>query len=124
MKSLNFSLLFVPIEPAFMLEVTSNPDLFMDAYQRNVLLVSPSTLLFVVRTVAHLWRREQQSRTAREIPRRGAGLYDKFVGIVANMDSLGNRSKLAQSDFDDSQASSRAGAAIWYRKRRHFGFWV
>ena len=109
LKSLDFVLLFVPIEPAFMLAVTANRDLFMDAYNRNVLLVSPSTLLFVVRTVAHLWRQEQQSRNAQEIARRGAELYDKFVGFVADMDSLGNRLKQAQSDFDDAHGKLTSG---------------
>jgi DNA recombination protein RmuC len=109
LKSLDFVLLFVPIEPAFMLAVTANRDLFMDAYQRNVLLVSPSTLLFVVRTVAHLWRQEAQSRNAQEIARRGAELYDKFVGFVADMDSLGNRLKQAQSDFDDAHGKLTSG---------------
>jgi DNA recombination protein RmuC len=109
LKSLDFVLLFVPIEPAFMLAVTSNRDLFMDAYRRNVLLVSPSTLLFVVRTVAHLWRQEAQSRNAQEIARRGAELYDKFVGFVADMESLGNRLKQAQSDFDDAHGKLTSG---------------
>jgi DNA recombination protein RmuC len=109
LKSLDFVLLFVPIEPAFMLAVTSNRDLFMDAYHRNVLLVSPSTLLFVVRTVAHLWRQEAQSRNAQEIAKRGADLYDKFVGFVADMDSLGNRLRQAQSDFDDAHGKLTSG---------------
>ena len=69
LNSLDFVLLFVPIEPAFMLAVASDRDLFMDAWNRNVLLVSPSTLLFVVRTVAHLWRQEAQSSNAQEIAR-------------------------------------------------------
>jgi DNA recombination protein RmuC len=72
LTSLDFGLLFVPIEPAFMLAVASDGDLFMDAWNRNVLLVSPSTLLFVVRTVAHLLRQEAQSRNAEEIAKRGA----------------------------------------------------
>ena len=102
LTSLDFVLLFVPIEPAFMLAVASDRDLFMDAWNRNVLLVSPSTLLFVVRTVAHLWRQEAQSRNAQEIAKRGAELYDKFVGFVEDMNSLGNRLKQAQSDYDDA----------------------
>src|SRR6266436_3156135 len=79
LKSLDFVLLFVPIEPAFMLAVAADRNLFMDAWKRNVLLVSPSTLLFVVRTVAHLWRQEAQTRNAREIAGRGGELYDKLV---------------------------------------------
>ncbi len=102
LNSLDFVLLFVPIEPAFMLAVASDRDLFMDAWHRNVLLVSPSTLLFVVRTVAHLWRQEAQSRNAQEIAKRGAELYDKFVGFVEDMNSLGNRLKQAQTDYDEA----------------------
>jgi DNA recombination protein RmuC len=102
LSSLDFVLLFVPIEPAFMLAVASDRDLFMDAWNRNVLLVSPSTLLFVVRTVAHLWRQEAQSRNAQEIAKRGAELYDKFVGFVEDMNSLGNRLKQAQGHYDEA----------------------
>jgi DNA recombination protein RmuC len=109
LNSLDFVLLFVPIEPAFMLAVASDRDLFMDAWNRNVLLVSPSTLLFVVRTVAHLWRQEAQSRNAQEIAKRGAELYDKFVGFVEDMNSLGNRLKQAQSDYDEAYSKLSSG---------------
>jgi DNA recombination protein RmuC len=109
LTSLDFVLLFVPIEPAFMLAVASDRDLFMDAWNRNVLLVSPSTLLFVVRTVAHLWRQEAQSRNAQEIAKRGAELYDKFVGFVEDMNSLGNRLKQAQGAFDDANSKLSNG---------------
>jgi len=102
LKSLDFVLLFVPIEPAFMLAVTSDPDLFMDAWKRNVLLVSPSTLLFVVRTVAHLWRQEAQTRNAQDIARRGADLYDKFVGFIEDMTALGNRLRQAQTEYESA----------------------
>ena len=109
LNSLDFVLMFVPIEPAFMLAVASDRDLFMDAWNRNVLLVSPSTLLFVVRTVAHLWRQEAQSRNAQEIAKRGAELYDKFVGFVEDMHSLGNRLKQAQSDYDEAYGKLSSG---------------
>lgn len=102
LNSLDFVLLFVPIEPAFMLAVASDRDLFMEAWNRNVLLVSPSTLLFVVRTVAHLWRQEAQSRNAQEIAKRGAELYDKFVGFMEDMNSLGQRLKQAHTAFEDA----------------------
>ena len=109
LNSLDFVLLFVPIEPAFMLAVASDRDLFMDAWNRNVLLVSPSTLLFVVRTVAHLWRQEAQSRNAQDIAKRGAELYDKFVGFVEDMNSLGNRLKQAQSEYDEAYGKLTTG---------------
>ncbi len=100
LKSLDFVLMFVPIEPAFMLAVTHDRDLFMDAWNKNVLLVSPSTLLFVVRTVASLWRQEAQNRNAQDIAKRGAELYDKLAGFVEDMESLGNRLSQAQKDYD------------------------
>ena len=109
LKSLDFVLMFVPIEPAFMLAVSQDKELFMDAWQKNVLLVSPSTLLFVVRTVAHLWRQEAQNRNAHDIAKRGAELYDKFVGFVVDMESLGNRIKQAQQDYDSAHNKLTSG---------------
>ena len=73
--------MFVPIEPAFMLAMARDPQLWNEAWKKNILLVSPSTLLFVIRTVVHLWRQEQQTQNSRDIARRGAALYDKFVGL-------------------------------------------
>lgn len=109
LKSLDFVLMFVPIEPAFMLAVTHDRELFMDAWKRNVLLVSPSTLLFVVRTVAHLWRQEAQNRNAQDIAKRGAELYDKLVGFVEDMESLGNRLKQAQKEYDSAHNKLTGG---------------
>lgn len=103
LQSLDFVLLFVPIEPAFMLAVTNDNALFMDAWRRNVLLVSPSTLLFVVRTVAHLWRQEAQSRHAQEIANRGAELYDKLVGFVADLQQIGKELKSAQAAYEAAE---------------------
>lgn len=99
-KSLDFVLMFMPIEPAFMMAITHDKDIFMHAWEKNVLLVSPSTLLFVVRTVAHLWRQESQSKNAQEIARRGAALYDKLVGFVEELEALGGKLKQAQISYD------------------------
>lgn len=110
----DFVLMFVPVESAFMLAITEDSALWQDAWQRNVLLVSPSTLLFVVRTVAQLWRQEQQTRNAQEIAKRGAALYDKFVGFVSDMDSLGQRLQQANKAYDDSvkKLSSGSGSLV------------
>ena len=114
LKSLDFVLAFIPIEPAFMLSVTNDPNLFNDAWERNVLLVSPSTLLFVVRTVAHLWRQEAQSRNAQDIAKRGAELYDKLCGFVEDMEKVGERLKQAQDAYNGAhnKLSSGRGNAI------------
>jgi DNA recombination protein RmuC len=100
---LDFVLMFVPIEPAFMAAVTHDQQLFMDAWERNVLLVSPSTLLFVVRTVAHLWRQEAQGRNAQEIAKRGAELYDRLTGFVADLDAVGTRLDGARQAWSDAR---------------------
>lgn len=95
-ESLDFVLMFVPIEPAFISAVNSDARLFMDAWENNVLLVSPSTLLFVVRTVAHLWRQEAQNRNAQDIARRGAELYDRLVGFTEELLQVGSKLEAAQ----------------------------
>lgn len=108
-RSPDFVLMFVAIEPAFMLAVTHDRELFADAWKRNVLLVSPSTLLFAVRTVAQLWRQEAQQRNVAEIAKRGAELYDRLVGFVAELDELGKRLGQAQSAYDDARAKLATG---------------
>lgn len=100
LQSLDFVLMFIPVEPAFMLAISHDSDLWQSAWKKNVLLVSPSTLLFVVRTVAHLWRQEQQNRNAQDIANRGAELYDKLAGFVEDLDTLGNRLQQAQKAYD------------------------
>ena len=101
-KSLDFVLMFIPIEPAFMLAITHDKEIFMEAWKKNVLLVSPSTLLFVVRTVAHLWRQEAQTKNAQDIAHRGAELFDKLVGFVEDLDALGLKLKQAQGSYDSA----------------------
>lgn len=100
LQSLDFVLMFIPVEPAFMLAISHDSDLWQDAWKKNVLLVSPSTLLFVVRTVAHLWRQEQQNRNAQDIASRGAELYDKLAGFVDDLDNLGAKLQQAQKAYE------------------------
>lgn len=102
-QGIDFVVAFIPIEGAFSLAVGADAELFMQAWQRNVLLTSPSTLLFVVRTVAHLWRQEAQNRNALAIAERGRELYDKFVGFVTDLQTLGSRLQLTQQAFDAAQ---------------------
>ncbi|HEU0189407.1 MAG TPA: DNA recombination protein RmuC [Gallionella sp.] len=109
LQSLDFVLMFIPLEPAFMLAISHDSDLWQDAWNKNVLLVSPSTLLFVVRTVAHLWRQEQQNRNAQEIASRGAELYDKLAGFVEDLDKLGDRLNQAKDVYDKAYGKFTAG---------------
>jgi DNA recombination protein RmuC len=91
LETLDFVILFVPIEPAFLLALETDSNLWVDAWEKNILLVSPSTLLFVVRTVAHLWKQEEQVRNVQQIAERGAELYDKFAGFVEDLSKVGAR---------------------------------
>lgn len=110
LKSLDFVVMFVPLEPAFTVAVTNDPELFQHAWERNVLLVSPSTLLFVVRTVANLWRQEGLSRNAKDISARGAELYDKLVGFVADLQKVGDRIQQAQDSFYEARKKLSEGS--------------
>lgn len=116
LKSLDFVLMFIPVEPAFMLATSHDAELWQDAWRRNVLLVSPSTLLFVVRTVAHLWRQEQQTRNAKDIAQRGAELYDKFVGFVEGLELVGTRLNQAQKAFEDTHKKLSSGRGSLVRQ--------
>ncbi|HEX5363934.1 MAG TPA: DNA recombination protein RmuC, partial [Gallionella sp.] len=109
LQSLDFVLMFIPVEPAFMLAISHDSDLWQDAWKKNVLLVSPSTLLFVVRTVAHPWRQEQQNRNAQDIASRGAELYDKLAGFVDDLENLGAKLQQAQKAYDGAYGKFTGG---------------
>jgi len=100
LKSLDFVLMFVPLESAFATAVSHDNLLFRDAWERNVILVGPSTLLFIVRTVAYLWRQEAQTRNVMEIAKRGAALYDKLCGFVDDLQDVGKRIQQTSKAYD------------------------
>jgi DNA recombination protein RmuC len=105
----DFVLMFVPIEAAFSLAVRERQDLFEDAFQRGVMIVTSTTLLFSLRTIANIWRYEYQNRNAQELVRQCTALYDKFVGFVADLEEIGRRLKAAQSSYDDAYGKLASG---------------
>ncbi len=107
--SIDFVLMFIPIEPAFLAAMRHAPEIYQDALKKNIVIVCPSTLLATVRTVAHLWRQEQQNRNAQEIARQCASLYDKFVGFVEDLDKVGQRLEQAQVSYADAVGKLKTG---------------
>ncbi len=107
--SIDFVLMFIPIEPAFLAAMRHAPEIYQDALKKNIVIVCPSTLLATVRTVAHLWRQEQQNRNAQEIARQCASLYDKFVGFVEDLDKVGQRLEQAQVSYSDAVGKLKTG---------------
>jgi DNA recombination protein RmuC len=108
-KSLDCVIMFVPIESAFILAVSADLTLWEQAWRKNVLLVCPSTLLFVLRTVAHPWRQERQSRNVQEIAKRGAELYDKLSGFVEDFEKIGERLSQARDSYDGAFLKLKKG---------------
>jgi DNA recombination protein RmuC len=96
LDSPDFVMLFMPLEPAFALAFKERPELFQTAWEKNIALVSPTTLLTTLRTVASLWKQEKQQKNALDIARRAGALYDKFAGLLADFKVLGERIELTQ----------------------------
>jgi DNA recombination protein RmuC len=107
--TMDFVMMFIPIEPAFMLAAANDKQLFSQAWEKNVLLVSPSTLLFVLRTVAYLWRQEDQNRNAQAIAERGAMLHDKFCDFLKDLEAVGSRLDQAQAAYGEAVKKLQTG---------------
>jgi len=107
--SIDFVLMFIPVEPAFLSAMRHAPDIYQEALKKNIVIVCPSTLLATVRTVAHLWRQEYQNKNAQEIARQCAMLYDKFVGFVEDLDKVGQRLEQAQISYNDAVGKLKTG---------------
>ncbi|GGC25446.1 DNA recombination protein RmuC [Parapedobacter defluvii] len=90
-NSPDFVLLFMPIESAFSMSITYKAELFSDAWDRKVVIVSPSTLLATLRTIASMWKQERQTRNVLEIAKEAGTLYDKFVGFLQDLDKVGEQ---------------------------------
>ncbi|NEY30154.1 DNA recombination protein RmuC [Escherichia coli] len=100
LRSLDYVLMFIPVEPAFLAAIDREPELISEALRHNIMLVSPTTLLVALRTISNLWRYEHQSQNAQKIADRASKLYDKMRLFVDDMESLGQ-------SLDKSQASYR-----------------
>lgn len=108
-NSPEFVLLFVPIESSFAIAVQADRDLFDFAWSRKVVIVTPSTLLATLKTVASIWKQEQQTRNAIEIATKAGALYDKFVGFVNDMSKIGDSIDKSQKAYTDAMNKLTSG---------------
>lgn len=101
-KSLDFVMLFVPIEPAFMTAIHYDQELWNYAYKKRIILISPTNLIAALKMVLDIWKREHQNTNALEIAKRGEKLYEKFVGFLENMKEIGMHLERLDKSYKDS----------------------
>ncbi|AYN67810.1 DNA recombination protein RmuC [Euzebyella marina] len=99
MDSPDFVLMFVPIEPAFAIAINNDNTLYNKAFEKNIVIVTPSTLLATLRTIDSMWNNEKQQRNAIEIARQAGALYDKFEGFVSDLTKVGKKMDDAKSEY-------------------------
>jgi DNA recombination protein RmuC len=116
LESPDFVVMFIPIEPAFLLAMQEAGDLWREAYERSVLLVGPTTLLFVIRIVDNLWQQEQQARSVADIVERGTKLYEKFVNFVADLGKVGESLRSADASYQNAMNKLSTGSGNLVRQ--------
>jgi len=108
-NSPDFVLLFIPIESSFGVAVQADQQLFNDAWDNKIVIVSPSTLLATLKTIASIWKQENQTKNAIEIARQGGALYDKFVGFVDDLEKVGKNIEQLQNTYKDAMDKLQSG---------------
>ena len=116
LDSLDYVLMFIPIEPSFLLAIQHDHQLYDDAHDKNIIIVSPTNLIATLRTIVSIWKQEYQNRNALEIARQGGALYDKFVSLVDELLKVGHNIKKTQASYEDAMNKLSTGKDNLIRK--------
>lgn len=119
-RTLDFVLMFIPIEGAFLLATSSDDNLFKLAFDNNIMLVSPSTLYVTLRTIENIWRNEHQNENAQLISKKAADLYDKFVAFVGDIEDIGTNITRTQKAYDGAMNKLSIGNGNLIRRTEEF----
>lgn len=106
----DFVLMFIPLESSFALAIKEEPNIYQQAWEKRVVLVTPSTLLATLKTVGSIWKQERQNKNAIEIAEQAGRLYDKFVGFVSDMEKIGSKQKDAILAYDQAMNKLTIGS--------------
>jgi DNA recombination protein RmuC len=115
-NSLDFVLIFIPVESAFMLALDQAPDMMRDAYDRGIIVVSPSTLMVTLRTIKNLWRYADQNRNAQVIADKAGGLYDQFVLYIEALEDVGRHLDKSREVWDTAHKRLVSGRGNLVRR--------
>ncbi len=108
-KTLDFVVMFMPVEPAYLLAIQNEPQIWNYAYEKRILLISPTNLIAVLKMIESLWKQEYQNRNVLEIARQGGELYDKFVGLIDDLIDIGNKLKQTHKSYEASMNKLSTG---------------